>query len=299
MRENSNIYEIVKQMGLGEDPACIQITPFQHEEDDEYYEVWKITAGGKEYVLKKAKGQEQEIYAVFLKEMKEGVPHLYQSLHWQGDDYLLMEYISGKDLCRCDRQRLTRVLDALIAIQEAYWKDVPQGHSEYNACGYTYAQSMESRKDRGRYLKKPELEQAYGYFLKLYDGLPCTLCHNDLLPFNALVDEERAVIIDWETAGILPYPTSLARLIAHGEETEEAFFYMTDADKEYAINYYYDHLIKYKEISYESYRRTMDYFLLYEYCEWIMLGNKYEDADRIRYEQYQKKAEILIKSKNL
>ena len=75
--------------------------------------------------------------------------------------------------------------------------------------------------------------------------------------------------IDWEYAGILPYPTSLARLIAHGEEDESAFFFMTQKDKDYAIDYYYEHLLKEKGIGYNAYRKTLDYFLLYEYCEWI------------------------------
>ena len=130
------------------------------------------------------------------------------------------------------------------------------------------------------------LEQAYGGFLELYESLPRTLCHDDLLPFNVLVNGNKATIIDWEHAGILPYPTSLVRLIAHGREEEDAFFYMTEADKAFAIDYYYEHLVKSKGISYEDYRRTVDYFLLYEYCEWIMLGSKYPDEDIPRAREY-------------
>lgn len=85
--------------------------------------------------------------------------------------------------------------------------------------------------------------------------------------------------IDWEYAGILPYPTSLARLIAHGEEDESAFFFMTQKDKDYAIDYYYEHLLKEKGIDYNAYRKTLDYFLLYEYCEWIMLGIEYNHTE--------------------
>ena len=35
--------------------------------------------------------------------------------------------------------------------------------------------------------------------------------------------------------------------------------------------------------------------VLYEYCEWIMLGNKYPDADMMRMKAYYKKAYELIK----
>lgn len=101
--------------------------------------------------------------------------------------------------------------------------------------------------------------------------------------------------IDWEYAGILPYPTSLARLIAHGEEDESAFFFMTQKDKDYAIDYYYEHLLKENGIDYNAYRKTLDYFLLYEYCEWIMLGIEYNDTGSERFQKYYSKAKEHIK----
>ena len=110
------------------------------------------------------------------------------------------------------------------------------------------------------------------------------------------VSERTATLIDWETAGILPYPTSLTRLIAHGEENESAFFHMTEDDKAFAADYYCEHLLRDKGISYQSYRRSMDLFLLYEYCEWIMLGNKYTDGDMVRYHQYLQKAKKHIRT---
>ena len=32
-----------------------------------------------------------------------------------------------------------------------------------------------------------------------------------------------------------------------------------------------------------DYRRTLDFFLFYEYCEWVMLGNRYDAKDDKRY----------------
>lgn len=54
---------------------------------------------------------------------------------------------------------------------------------------------------------------------------------DDLLPFNVIVSDDRAVLIDWEYGGILPYPSSFARLIAHGEEAEDSLFHMTREDR--------------------------------------------------------------------
>ena len=71
---------------------------------------------------------------------------------------------------------------------------------------------------------------------------------------------------------------------------------MTQADKDYAIEYYFEHLLKGKGIDYNDYRRTLDYFLLYEYCEWIMLGVKYNETDSERFQKYYAKAKEHIKS---
>lgn len=267
---------VLKRMGI-EDVR--EVTPFPREEDDTLYEVWKVTTPEGEYVLKKAKPHELAVYDAFFREDLPGAPRFLGSAEAEGESWFLMEYVSGTDLRRCDRGGLTTALDALISLQERFWES-PQTD------GYSFEESLQSRKNRGRFLNDPLLEQAYGGFLELYESLPRTLCHDDLLPFNVLVDGNKATIIDWEYAGILPYPTSLVRLIAHGREEEDAFFYMAEADKAFAIDYYYEHLVKSKGISYEDYRRTVDYFLLYEYCEWIMLGNKYPDEEIPRAREY-------------
>ena len=71
---------------------------------------------------------------------------------------------------------------------------------------------------------------------------------------------------------------------------------MTQADKDYAAEYYFEHLLKGKGIDYNDYRRTLDYFLLYEYCEWIMLGVKYNETGSERFQKYYAKAKEHIKS---
>ncbi len=266
----------------------VDISPFKNDEDGADYSVWRVTLDGEVLVLKKAKGQEIEIYSTFFAGQVKGAPEFLGAVSVDGENYFLMSYVDGKDLRRCDTDSLKKALDALIELQKSYW------NSDISA-GISYEKSFEGRRDRGKYLNDDRLERAYGEFLSVYQELPRSLCHDDLLPFNVLVDDERATIIDWEVAGILPYPTSLARLIAHTEEDEDAFFYMKEADKEFAINYYYDNLIKNKGISYNDYRYALDLFLLYEYCEWVMLGVKYEDADMERYERYLAKAKQHLK----
>lgn len=271
--------------------ADTDISPFVNAEDGSTYEVWKVQCKEKTYVLKKAKGQEISIYTSFFSKEISGAPRFLGSTTVDGEDFFLMDYVPGEDLRRCNRKKLTAALDALIHLQGLYWEK-----EELPGVGISFEDSLVSRKNRKNYLNDEELEKAYNSFLEQYVSLPRTLCHDDLLPFNILVTEEKAAIIDWEVGGILPYPTSLARLIAHTEDREDAFFYMTEEDKSFAIDYYYENLVEKKGISYTDYCKAIDVFLLYEYCEWIMLGNKYPDANQARHSAYLKKAKTHIKN---
>lgn len=283
-----NIREIITKMGFGNQAV---ITAFKHEDDDSDYAVWKIEDGNVIRVLKKTSKQELDIYDTFLSFAKLGVPRFYKSIEYDGELFILMEYLDGNNLQKCDRKSLTAVLDALIYLQNMYWEK-----RELEAIGHGFEASLPGRQKRGKYLNDVELEQAYEKYLQVYSNISRTLCHDDLLPFNVICTNEHAVIIDWEYAGILPYPTSLARLLAHCEEDESAFFYMRQEDKEYAIEYYFEHLLKEKGIDYSDYRKTLDYFLLYEYCEWIMLGVEYNDTENERFKNTMQKQKSISRN---
>lgn len=210
-----NIRDIITKMGFGNQAV---ITAFKHEDDDSDYEVWKIEDGNVIRVLKKTSKQELDIYDTFLSFVKRGVPHFYKSIEYDGELFILMEYLDGNNLQKCDRKSLTAVLDALIYLQKMYWEK-----RELEGIGHGFEASLPGRQKRGKYLNDAELEQAYEKYLQIYSNIPRTLCHDDLLPFNVICTNGHAVIIDWEYAGILPYPTSLARLLAHCEEDESAF----------------------------------------------------------------------------
>ena len=285
------VLEILRAMGIDEENGALEVSRFKNVEDGSDYAVWKVQTAQKVYVLKKAKGQELSVYAAFFDREICGAPRFCGSTQIGAEDYFLMEYVPGEDLRVCSREKLVAVLDALISLQALYWED-----RQRDRAGLSFEESLKDRKNRGNYLKDPELEAAYAVFLAQYRMLPRTLCHDDLLPFNVLISEGKATIIDWEQAGILPYPTSLARLIAHGEEKEGAFFYMKEEDRAFAVEYYYENLVKKQNISYADYRRALDACLLYEYCEWIMLGNRYADADMERYRYYCEKARAHVQA---
>lgn len=285
------IQKILKQIdAVSISPNAI-ITQLLHEEDNEPYQVWRIDTENNSYILKQAKENEAEIYQSILAPLTDGIPTIYQTITIEDKIYLLMEYIDGEDLCKCNRAKLTSALDALISLQIETWE----------SSSYGFDNSLKHRENRGNYLNDPLLEIAYGRFLQVYQSTPRALCHDDLLPFNVIASDQKAVLIDWEVGGILPYPTSFARLIAHAEENAGALFYMTQADKEFAIDYYYEHLLKHKGISYAQWRDALEFFLFYEYCEWVYVVNKYNATDGEYYKKYlpiaKKQAEKLLSIK--
>lgn len=282
----SQLIEILSALGVS-GAEHTDIRAFTADEDGSEYAVWHIKNAERECVLKRAKAYELETYRCFLAEKKPYAPEFFGSVCYEGENYLLLEYCPGETLRRCERTKLIKALDALIDMQNEFFE-----HTELYGAGVTLENSLAGIERRGTYLGSEKLERVYAEFIEVYKRTPRTLCHGDLLPFNLLVGE-RAVLIDWEYGGMLPYPASLARLIAHCREDESAFFYMTEDDRAFAIEYYYESLIKKRGIPYEEYRRTLDYFLFYEYCEWIMLGNRYDMREDDRYVYSMKKAEEL------
>lgn len=272
--------KILSQMGYHNEP--LSVTQFQNEEDNRFYNVWRVNYPKHAFVLKQAKGIESDIYRSFLDMPCDYAPRLFATANMDGSDYLLMEYIPGHNLMKCSRKDLRLTLDSLITMHRLNWMCEDSCKS--------YQRSLDSRINRGKYLFNERLETAYAAYLQEFISLPKTLCHDDLLPFNVIISENRAVFIDWEVGGILPYPTSLARLIAHTEEDENVLFFMKESDKCYAIDYFFEHFAKGRGVGYEAYRRSLDLFLFYEYCEWVYVGNKYGETDSKMFRKYSKLA---------
>lgn len=273
------IDKILNSMGLRETPVAI--TQLQHEEDEDFYHVWRLDFASYSRVLKKAKGQESQLYHCYFDTPRSYAPRLYATGEYDGETYLLMEYIPGYDLQKCTREDLILALDGLITMQKEHFS--AEDPLE------TFPKSLQNRKARRHFLRDPRLERAYDAYLAEYMTMPKCLCHDDLLPFNVRISGNRAVLIDWEVGGILPYPTSLARLIAHAEETEDAFFYLKEEDRSFALDYYFQHFVKEINISRQDFDRHMALCLFYEYCEWVYVGNKYDDRGA-RFRAYYKKA---------
>ena len=268
-----------------------------YEEGGGAYSAWKITDETGAYLLKAAGETELGVYRR-LNNACAALPRFLGAASYYHKTYILLEFVEGRNLMRCQRADLVRALDAMIALQAAFW-------DTNKRIGRSVSRTLPRLRRRRAYLPEPELRSAYDRFLALYPTLHRTLCHDDLLPFNLIVSDDRAVFIDWEEAGVLPYPSMLARLLAHGSEHGETPFYMTAADKAFAADYYYDHLLKDRGVPCEDYRRALALFIFYELTEWVYVYRKYQKKPDDMYEYYQAQANtaaldvILSEAKDL
>lgn len=261
----------------GEPDFC----PVRREEDGTVYDgVWLVTADGNRYILKRAKECEAEIYHNFFPEGRPYVPGLLGSVSGSDGDFLLLERIEGSNLQRCTLSGLEAAVDSLSLMQNEFWENQRLSHK-----GLSFEESFAQRKKRRDYLCSALLEKYYDEYLFLYERLPRTLCHDDLLPFNILVAKNRAVMIDWEVGGILPYPVSFARLIAHGR-THGDLFRMTPKQRAFAVGRYYDRVAARHGIGRAQFDRAIALFVFAESCEWVYIGNRFGKEDCKFYPRY-------------
>ncbi len=262
------------------------ISQFCREEDGTPYDVWKIETDSIVAVLKKGSPEERATYEAFFPRGGCGTPKIYGFAEHNGETYMLMEFFEGETMSRCTREKLILALDTLIQMQKKFW-----GNTDFAGAGWTFEKRHAARINRLPYME--DLADIYSAYLEADKTVPRTLCNDDLLPFNVLVGADRAVIIDWEFAGILPYPCALARLLAFGEENTDFMFQMSLEEKEFSVQYYYDHLIRNKGISWDEYIRTMKLFFFKEYSEWIYFARSSNDFSKPEYEKYYAKCKIL------
>ena len=258
----------------------VNLFPFEQSKGH-YKNIYKIVSDDKIYVLKMAKDYELEIYK-FINNSTDVLPYFYGSYSYHKKDYILIEYIDGMSCLKMDRKTLLQVVDAIISIQKKYWM-----------CGYDFAFGFDKAftrlENRLNYLPE-ELKDTYRQFLDVYKNTPRTFSHEDLLPFNLIVKKDRVCFIDLEKRGILPYPTMIARLIAHTVEDEKALFYLSKEDYNLAIKYYYDHFISEFGIKESDYMNTMNLFIYNELIEWIYVYQKNKYSQNGFYDGYYQRA---------
>ncbi|MDE6127734.1 MAG: aminoglycoside phosphotransferase family protein, partial [Lachnospiraceae bacterium] len=257
------------------------------------YNVYKITADRKRYVLKKSDEREKNVYQNFLAGGSFHVPRFYGSIEAAGSLWILIEYIEGVDLRDFTEEEAYACADSITAIMNAYWQkeghEVQLRHQDDRFEKYW----ARIRKRAECLAKEPDLLQAYTVFLERQKTCPRTLCNGDFLQFNAIFREGSVYVIDWAFAGIMPYSLDIARLIAHGTKERATFpFYMTDIHRKIYIEEVYKKLEE--KPDWEQYLSDIRLALLNEYVEFIEydLNHPEEERDKV-FAYYYSHAKML------
>lgn len=268
---------------LNQDIDDIDISYFPYEESKGHYKnIYKINASDNNiYILKKAKGDELNIYSS-INNMDNHIPYYYGSYHYYNNDYILFSYIKGHNAMKMDKDNLFLIIDAIIDVQKKYWLSPLR-------FAYTLEEALKKRYERLSYLPV-ELKGVYEQYIDCFKKTPITFSHEDLLPFNVLINKTDVTFIDLEVGGILPYPTMLCRLISHTSDDKKALFYLDKSLYQEAISYYYNHFIKDMGIDYQNYLKTMNLFIYHELLEWIYVYHKYHYPPNDFYNSYYQKA---------
>lgn len=239
------------------------------------YNVYRVTADGRDYVLKQSEKREVSVYRSFLTKHSFHTPKFYGSTEYENHPWILIEHIPGPDLRDFTDELACAAADSITAIMNAYW----QSETEDGR----FSAYWERINKRAQCLSgEPELRRAYGQFLARQQTCPRTLCSGDFLPFNAIHRGGEVYVIDWAFAGIMPYSLDVARMIAHGSEDRSAFpFYMTDRHREIYVRRVYDQLIR--KPDWKEYLQDVRLAVLNEYVEFIEwdLNHPHEERDHV------------------
>lgn len=227
------------------------------------YNVYKISAGEKVYVLKYSDKMETALYRNFLQGNDFAVPQHYGDTEYDGHVWLLMEYIDGPDLRIFNQEMAVASADTLAEIQNYYWDcEIEDGR---------FVRYWERINRRAECLKKePEIAAAYNIFLERQKDCPRTLCNGDFLQFNGILHDGRVYMIDWGFGGIMPYALDIVRLIVHGSEMQEdgGFpFYMNDELRKIFVHAQYEKLKQ--KPDWDRYIMDIKLAALNEYVEFL------------------------------
>ena len=260
------------------------IIQLKNEEGNGYYNVWKVVTFESNYILKQTTEKELNNY---LKLKISLIPNFYGYTKYYNKVYILLEYIEGTDLRNGSLDKNIIGLDTIIEVQKAYLnKEIELSD--------TFENELNRINKRFDYLLDESLKNKYNEFIKVYKTSIKTVCHNDLLPFNMIIFNDKAYLIDLENMGYLPYLSMFSRFIAHYKEEKGYLFYLEEDIKQELIRYYYNNFVKLLNIGYEDFLYDLELFLFFEYTEWIYVYNKFNLKKDERYYYYLSKATELL-----
>lgn len=207
---------------------------------DKIYDVYLIKIQDQTRILKQLGERrfDKVKYDAYFKGKGFAVPEIFENVSVDGKDYVIMEMIEGSDARHCSAEDAAKVGLELGRIQSFYLTN--GGHTE--TAEYYWNRYLE------KYYKKlkvifTDIDDVWEMAKQRFYEVPQTLIHDDLLPINVLIRDDRPWIIDWEIAGIYPYFLDLARFAYVFCSVDEQFFISKESAKAF-IDAYYEELKK-------------------------------------------------------
>lgn len=267
---------------------------------DRVYDVYKVILDTETYILKKSDDYEIYVYENFLQNNNLPVPKFYGWTCIDGEKWILIEFIGGKDLRDFNKEMVYGCANSLIKIYNTYWQE---NDFEDNKLDNRFERYWIRINKRAKCLREePKISSAYRIFLDRQLECPRTLCNGDFLQCNAIDSKSGIILIDWAFGGIMPYSLDIARLISHGSESYFPFpFYMTDEYRKIFLKKVYDKsLIKfdYKQFIYDVILSCLNECIEFIERELTDKSLEHDDVFDYYYNNAKTLADIILNGKD-
>lgn len=283
--EHSALSAVLTQLGT---PAA-SVERFIDTHFEKTYDVYLLDG---KTVLKKcdAECRDQVQYDRYFAGHDFAVPKILDHVTVGAESYILMEYIQGSDARACSAQDAGRVGTELARIQSYYL--MPGGHTKAADHYFTKYVSVFCGKLMNDFA---DLAPAVPIVEQRFFEAPHSLVHDDLLPINVILGEQKPWIIDWATAGMFPYFLDLARFAF--VESNKCGFLISEISARTFLEAYYEEMRKNADFKIGKQQFYMD-VAISAFCQYAMFVYYEEDTEHIQstkdYQYLKKIVEHLI-----
>lgn len=207
---------------------------------DKIYNVYLIKTPDENSIIKQLEERrfDKAKHDIFFAGKGFAVPEIFENVSVDGKDYVLMQLVEGEDARNCTPEDAAKIGQELGKIQSFYLTD--GGHTE--TAEYYWNRYLEKYYQKLKVFFE-DIDDVWEKLKQRFFEAPQTLIHDDLLPINVLIGEDRPWIIDWEIAGIYPYFLDLARFAYVFCSIDNQFFISDEAAKAF-IDAYYEEMKK-------------------------------------------------------
>lgn len=258
--ELSELHPILEKLNV---KNTREILRFVDTKLDKIYDVYLVEIEKKKRILKQLGERrfDKAKYDTYFAGYGFAVPEIFDTVSAGEKDYVLMEMVEGIDARGCSEDDAAKIGVELAKIQRHYLQ--AGGHTE--SAEYYWNRYLEKYYEKIK-MFFPDVDEAWEHAKQRFYGAPQTLVHDDLLPINVLLAEERPWIIDWEIAGVYPYFLDLARFAYVNISELQTFFISKESAKAF-LDAYYDEMIKNEvyTVSREDFDRDVVISALYQY----------------------------------